>query len=143
MENDEFTKLLEKWKETSKAEYEIRPWGMFVKFATVCNGLVHKELIVKPGNRLSMQKHALRDELWIIASPDIMVEIGPPNGRMEVKFPAPITEGALVKISIPRGWWHRLSNMGHNVGHVFEYSFGIFDEGEIIRSEDDFGRVAE
>ena len=79
MENDEFTKLLEKWKETSKAEYEVRPWGMFVKFATVCNGLVHKELIVKPGNRLSMQKHALRDELWIIASPDIMVEIGRPN----------------------------------------------------------------
>lgn len=141
--NDEFEKLLEKWKDTPKAEYEVRPWGMFVKFATVCNGVVHKELIVKPMNRLSLQKHKLRDELWIVASPDIMVEVRSPNGPMETRFPVPITEeGALVKIFIPRGWWHRLTNIGANVGHVFEYSLGIFNEDDIVRAEDDFGRSA-
>lgn len=139
----EFKKLIEELKKVSQNQYEIRPWGIFTKFSTMHSGITLKEIVVRPMQRLSLQKHLRRDELWIFLSPDMMVDTIAPNGAEETRNPAPVTEGALPRIYIPRNWWHRLTNIGDKTGHILEISFGEFDENDIIRSEDDYGRIKE
>ncbi|TAN57264.1 mannose-6-phosphate isomerase [Patescibacteria group bacterium] len=133
--------MLEVWKDAPKTQHEERPWGIFTKFSTMHSGITLKEIVVKPMQRLSLQKHLRRDELWIFLSPDMIVDTIAPNGAKETRNPAPVTEGALPRIYIPRNWWHRLTNVGDKTGHLLEISFGEFDEDDIIRLEDDFGRV--
>ncbi len=43
-------------------------------------------------------------------------------------------------VEVPVGTLHRLAG-GDNGLAVIEISFGIFDENDIVRTEDDFGRV--
>lgn len=137
----EFIKMIDEWKKESPVQYEIRPWGIFAKFNLMFKEVTVKEITVKPGKRLSLQKHLHRDEFWFALSPNMTVYMVAPNGSESTRYPAPITDAALTKIFIPRNWWHRLTNAGKETGHILEISLGEFDENDIIRSEDDFGRI--
>jgi mannose-1-phosphate guanylyltransferase/mannose-6-phosphate isomerase len=85
---------------------------------------------VASGQVLSGQKHQNRDELWIALDDGLRVEL---DGKV---FRAK-TGDAFV---IPRGTKHRLGSDGPE-GRMLEISYGFFDENDIERFEDIYGRV--
>ena len=107
-----------------------RPWG---SYQSVDNGERHqvKRIIVKPGGRLSLQKHHHRSEHWIV-----------------VRGAARVTVNELVKtvhenesIYIPIGSVHRLENPGKIQLELIEVQTGSYlGEDDIIRIEDDYQR---
>jgi mannose-6-phosphate isomerase len=46
-------------------KFQITPWGSWTVLEDAPNFKV-KKIIVKPGNRLSYQKHFKREEFWIV-----------------------------------------------------------------------------
>ncbi len=108
--------------------YTDKPWGFFEQFALNEQCTV-KILHVKKGGCLSKQYHKNRDELWVLLDSGFTAEI---DGKvMKLK------KGKWV--SIPRGATHRLSSA--KGGRVLEISTGFFDEQDIARLEDKYGRV--
>jgi mannose-1-phosphate guanylyltransferase/mannose-6-phosphate isomerase len=107
-----------------------RPWG---SYQSVDNGDRHqvKRIIVKPGGRLSLQKHHHRSEHWIV-----------------VRGAARVTVNETVKtvhenesIYIPIGAVHRLENPGKIPLELIEVQTGSYlGEDDIIRIEDDYQR---
>ncbi|MCP4619339.1 MAG: mannose-1-phosphate guanylyltransferase/mannose-6-phosphate isomerase [Bradyrhizobium sp.] len=107
-----------------------RPWG---SYQSVDNGDRHqvKRIIVKPGGRLSLQKHHHRSEHWIV-----------------VRGTAQVTVNELVKtvhenesVYIPIGAVHRLENPGKIQLELIEVQTGSYlGEDDIIRIEDDYRR---
>jgi mannose-1-phosphate guanylyltransferase/mannose-6-phosphate isomerase len=107
-----------------------RPWG---SYQSVDNGDRHqvKRIVVKPGGRLSLQKHHHRSEHWIV-----------------VRGAARVTVNELVKtvhenesIYIPIGAVHRLENPGKILLELIEVQTGSYlGEDDIIRIEDDYQR---
>jgi len=111
-------------------EKEGRPWGAFERF-TLNEATTVKILTVKPGEAFSLQTHAHRDEFWRVLSGSGIVRIGEEGER-------PVKEGDTCYI--PRGFIHRA--IGGPAGLTFlEISFGIFDEADITRLEDEYGRA--
>ena len=110
---------------------DFRPWGFFDSFAFEGACCV-KILTCLPGAALSLQKHRLRDELWVALDGGAMVEL---DG--ETLRPARGQE-----LWLPRGSVHRLLCDGSNPGpvRVLEISYGCFDENDIERLEDVYGR---
>ena len=108
-----------------------RPWG---SYQSVDNGERHqvKRITVKPGERLSLQKHHHRSEHWIV-----------------VRGAARVTVDETVKtvhenesIYIPMGAVHRLENPGKIMLELIEVQTGsYFGEDDIIRIEDDYRRA--
>ena len=107
-----------------------KPWGRFEQYTHNLPSTV-KIITVMPGGTLSSQYHHHRDELWVILDPGAKVELGD-----EVLFPAPEE-----KLYIPRGKVHRLSCVGEEPVRILEISFGHFDENDIVRLEDIYGRI--
>jgi mannose-6-phosphate isomerase-like protein (cupin superfamily) len=89
-----------------------------------------KIITVKPGEALSLQYHHKREEFWHIISGDGTAEIG------EDRIPL----AAGVDCFVPRETKHRIS--GGRAPLVFlELAFGDFDENDIVRIEDRYGRA--
>lgn len=107
-----------------------KPWGRFEQYTHNLPSTV-KIITVAPGGVLSRQYHHQRDELWVVLDPGAVVELGE-----EVLEPAPEEE-----LYIPRGTPHRLSNGAEGRVRVLEISFGSFDEADIVRLEDVYGRI--
>lgn len=106
-----------------------RPWGRFEQL--VLNKQVTVKIItVKPGHRLSLQTHTLRDESWKILELGLVVEIG---GR---EWEPVVGE----QVWIPRGVTHRVANKGAAPARFVEVAYGHFDECDIIRLQDDYER---
>lgn len=107
-----------------------RPWGTYTILEE--NGKYKiKRIVVKPGKRLSLQKHFHRSEHWIVVSGTAIVQIG--------------EEERLVRTNestyIPIGEVHRLSNPGKIDLVLIEAQVGDYlGEDDIIRIEDDFVR---
>jgi mannose-1-phosphate guanylyltransferase/mannose-6-phosphate isomerase len=110
---------------------EARPWGSFRR-------LVHDEpctvklLTVHPGERLSLQSHEKRSELWLVADPGAVVEIDGSVSRPAVGD----------TVFIPCGARHRLAADPSAPApvRIVEMTFGTFDEDDITRYEDQYGR---
>ncbi len=107
-----------------------RPWGHQEVFTTNESTTV-KILTVVPGARLSLQRHAHRDEMWIILDEGVRAVVG----ETEQAYPV----GS--RVWVPRGTVHRLLNNGEVPARVMEISFGDFDECDIERLQDDFARA--
>jgi mannose-6-phosphate isomerase len=107
-----------------------KPWGYFEQYTHNLPCTV-KIITVAPGGTLSRQYHEKRDELWVVLDRGACVEL---DG--EVLHP-----GIEEKLFIPRGTVHRLSSVGGDEVRVLEISFGEFDEDDIVRLEDVYGRV--
>ncbi|MEH3076876.1 MAG: phosphomannose isomerase type II C-terminal cupin domain [Quadrisphaera sp.] len=106
-----------------------RPWGQFQQFVLNQHCTV-KLITVEPGCRLSLQKHALRDELWQVLDVPLDVQVG------EKSWTAQVGE----RVYTPAGSLHRLGNSGTRAGRILEVAFGHFDEQDIVRLEDDYAR---
>ena len=108
-----------------------KPWGRFEQLTHNAPSTV-KIITVEPGGALSLQYHHLRDELWIVLDAGARIELG-----TEVFEPQ-----AGVKVFIPRTTPHRLSaSGGDRPVRILEVSFGQFDEDDIVRLDDVYGRV--
>lgn len=111
-----------------------RPWGSFRNHHSM-PGVHLKTLHVNPGARLSLQRHKHRSETWVLVSGDAQAIAGP--------SPDALTETNLVTNEpyyVPAGTVHRLAS--RNGGVLVEISYGDFDEEDIERFEDDFGRIS-
>ena len=108
-----------------------RPWGNFTVLDDA-EGHKVKRMVVRPGKRLSYQRHARRSEHWFVVRGRGRVIV---DGRE-----SELTEA--MAIDIPVSAAHRIENHG-DVDLVFiEVQHGdYFGEDDIVRLEDDFGRV--
>ena len=105
-----------------------RPWGSFKQYAH--NEAVTVSLMtVKPAQRLSLQSHTGRAELWIVLDDGAAVQVGD-----EVLHPAAGDE-----VWIPPNTRHRLSSTGPVV-RVLEVAFGNWQQEDITRYADDYDR---
>ncbi|OLT36119.1 mannose-6-phosphate isomerase [Actinomadura sp. CNU-125] len=112
-----------------EVETERRPWGGFERF-TFNEPSTVKLIHVEPGQRLSLQRHRDRDELWVALDPGAVFEVA---GRR-------ILPQVGERVFIRAGETHRLSSDGPAV-RVMEIAFGHFDEDDIERLEDSYGRA--
>jgi mannose-6-phosphate isomerase len=106
-----------------------RPWGGFEQF-TKSEVSTVKILTVRAGAQFSLQRHKSRDEFWRILSGSGTVTVG------DVQHP--VQAGG--EFFIPHATLHR-AKAGDNDLQILEISFGEFDESDIERLEDDYGRT--
>lgn len=107
-----------------------RPWGTYTILESDI-GYKIKRIEVKPGKRLSLQKHFHRNEHWIVLSGTASVQI---EGNQSLVRP---NESIYIKM----GQKHRLSNEGKIPVVLIEVQVGEYtEEDDIIRFDDDFGR---
>lgn len=110
--------------------HEDRPWGEFLQFIKNTPATV-KIITVKKGQAFSLQTHEHRVEHWYALSGTGVIEIG--NNTF------PVTPGTLY--DIPRETTHRITATDADVV-VLEIATGAFDENDIKRIEDRYGRAA-
>jgi mannose-1-phosphate guanylyltransferase/mannose-6-phosphate isomerase len=132
---EEIRGLVRRLAEIGRAEVDAnpvtyRPWG---NFGVLCKGDRYqaKEIVVRPGASLSLQRHNHRAEHWIVVS-----------GTAEV-----ICEDKTVVLYenqstfIPRGSKHRLSNIGKIPLRIIEIQSGEYlGEDDIERFDDIYRR---
>lgn len=114
--------------EPPPVEHVTRPWGSFKQYAF--NQEVTVSLMtVKPGQRLSLQSHTGRAELWLVLDAGAEIQVG-----TQITHPQPGAE-----IWIPANTQHRLGSVGGEV-RVLEVAFGNWQQADITRYADDFQR---
>ncbi len=110
-------------------DYVERPWGNFKQF-------IHNQpctvslMTIEPGQRLSLQSHTDRSELWIVLDDGAKVQVGG-----DIK-----NYNAGDEIWIPANERHRLSCEGNQPIRVLEVAFGDWQQDDITRYEDDYER---
>jgi len=107
-----------------------RPWGSYQRI-DIGSRFQVKRITVKPGARLSLQKHYHRAEHWVVV-----------RGTAEVTVDERVS---LVHeneaIYLPIGCVHRLTNPGKIPLELIEVQVGSYTgEDDIIRIEDVYGR---
>ena len=107
-----------------------RPWGEFRQY-TADENVTVKTIITLGGERLSLQKHQKRSEFWHIlkGTPEITID--------DKKFLAKPGD----EFNIPIGSLHRLSAVNSEDVEILEIARGDFDENDIERIEDNYGRA--
>ena len=128
--------VVDRLKSAGRAEQQqhrrvYRPWGSY-EGVDAGERFQVKRLIVKPGGRLSLQKHARRAEHWVV-----------------VRGTATVTRGDEVfdlaenqSTYIPLGTVHRLENRTAEPVHLIEVqSGGYLGEDDIVRLDDQYGRA--
>lgn len=133
--SDEVKALVANLKRKGRPETEdhlriYRPWGWYQRIDIGTRFQV-KRIVVKPGQRLSLQKHFHRAEHWVVV-----------RGTAEVTIDDEIilrheNEAAY----LPIGCVHRLANPGKIPLELIEVQVGSYTgEDDIIRFEDVYGR---
>jgi len=107
-----------------------RPWGTYEVLVNT-PGYKVKRIVVKPGGRLSLQKHFHRNEHWIVVSGTATVTVD--DNRCLVRP----NESTYIKM----GQTHRLENEGKIELVMIEVQVGEYTgEDDIVRIEDVYGR---
>lgn len=129
--------LLDRLKQDQRPETVMprkvhRPWGWYDGIDQGERFQV-KRIVVKPGGKLSLQKHHHRAEHWIVVRGTALVTRG--------------TETELLSENqstyIPLGVTHRLENPGRMALEMIEVQSGSYlGEDDIVRMEDVYGRGA-
>jgi len=135
-QTDKVKKLVERLKAEGKREATehrriYRPWGYYQSIDQGSRYQV-KRIVVRPGGRLSLQKHHHRAEHWIVV-----------RGAAEVTLNDKVT---LVheneSIYLPIGSTHRLANPGKIDVELIEVQTGsYFGEDDIVRIDDVYNRI--
>lgn len=108
---------------------EERPWGSFRRFTDNITSTV-KILTVKPNEELSLQSHDKRKEFWRVIKGDGIFDINDKKYIVEVGDEHFISIGSKHQIKA-----------GSDGMEVLEISLGEFNEDDIIRYKDKYGRV--
>jgi mannose-6-phosphate isomerase-like protein (cupin superfamily) len=123
------------WKESEETlrmrESDERPWGRY-EVLEEQPGFKVKVLEVKPGARLSLQRHAQRQEHWVVVSGVADVVCGEQELRLQ--------RGEHVHIPLETN--HRLGNSGQAPLAIIEVQLGDYlGEDDIVRLADDYQRI--
>ncbi len=116
----------------ARTSHEVRrPWGSF-RVLGHGEGWQVKRIAVRPGARISLQRHAHRAETWVVASGEAVVTVGNEVRRLARGEAAHVPVGAI----------HRLENPGPEPLEIVEVQQGaILDEADIERLADLYGRA--
>ena len=92
-----------------------------------------KKVVVKPGKRLSYQKHFKREETWMIVQGEALVTLDGVEHKLQPGDSIFVAKEAAHRIANPEG---------SSIDMVFiEIQRGeYFGEDDIVRFEDDYGR---
>lgn len=108
-----------------------KPWGYYKVLAEGA-GYQIKELGVRPGQILSLQRHFQRREHWYVIQGVATVEVD--NKVSELK----VTQS----INVPLKSWHRLFNLSDKLMKIIEIQEGSYlGEDDIERKDDIYDRV--
>lgn len=116
-------------KDKAEIKSVTRPWGFFKQYA-------HNEdctvslMTVLPGERLSLQSHTGRAELWIVIDDGAEIQVGDDINSYK----------AGDEIWIPVNERHRLSCKALTKVRVLEVAFGNWQQDDITRYDDDYKR---
>src|SRR5260370_21397431 len=112
-------------------EGEERRWGRYEGLEEQ-PGVKVKVLGVKPGARLSLQRHARREEQWVVVKGVADVVRGAEELQLRQGEP----------VHIPLETNHRLGNSGVGPLEIIEVQLGDYlGEDDIVRLEDDYQRI--
>lgn len=115
---------------TMKTLIVKKPWGQFDQF-THNEITTVKILSINSGNSLSLQYHNHRDEFWRVISGHPVLTIGDKK----------INANPGDEFEIPKLVQHRIEATDDSV-QILEISYdNNFDENDIIRTEDKYGRI--
>lgn len=116
----------------TRTSHEVRrPWGSYCSLGRG-DGWQVKRIAVRPGGRLSLQKHAQRAESWVVARGIADVTVDTQRRRLL----------AGDSIFIPVEAVHRLENPGPEPLELIEIQQGGYlGEDDIVRLEDIYGRA--
>jgi mannose-1-phosphate guanylyltransferase/mannose-6-phosphate isomerase len=132
------TKIVARLKSDGRREHEqhvrnYRPWGFFETLSVGPRFQV-KLLHVKPGAKLSMQRHHHRSEHWVVVHGTAKVVIGETEQL--------VRENESVNIVATQ--WHRLENPGKVPVEIIEVQIGSYlGEDDIERTDDIYHRAAD
>jgi len=132
----EVKKIVESLREKKRSEGDLhrkvyRPWGFYQSIDSGTRFQV-KQIVVKPGAKLSLQMHHHRTEHWVVVEGTAMIT------RDGESFLLRENESTY----IPIGTKHRLENPGKVPLKLIEVRSGTYlSEDDIIRFEDTYGRV--
>jgi mannose-1-phosphate guanylyltransferase/mannose-6-phosphate isomerase len=108
-----------------------RPWGWY-QTMDLGERFRVKRIVVKPGAKLSLQRHHHRAEHWVVVRGTAEVTV---DGSVRILHE---NESAY----IPIGSVHRLANPGKIPVEIIEVQTGTYlEEDDIERIEDEFGRA--
>ena len=113
-----------------KKEMVKKPWGKFEQF-TLNEMTTVKIHTVKPKQKLSLQYHNNREEFWKFLDNPAKVTIGKKTFKV----------GGGDEVFIKKRQIHRVQALSKPV-RMLEIAFGKFDENDIVRLEDAYGRIA-
>jgi mannose-1-phosphate guanylyltransferase/mannose-6-phosphate isomerase len=116
--------------EATEHRRNYRPWGYYQSIDQGPRYQV-KRIVVRPGGRLSLQKHHHRAEHWVVVRGAAEVTL---NGKVEM-----VHENE--SIYLPIGSTHRLANPGKIDLELIEVQTGsYFGEDDIVRIDDVYNR---
>jgi mannose-1-phosphate guanylyltransferase/mannose-6-phosphate isomerase len=119
-----------KREEVAQHKLVHRPWGTYQSI-DMGERFQVKRITVKPGAKISLQKHAKRAEHWIVVKGTARVT--------RDRDLLTLTEN--MSTYIPVGCVHRLENIGAEILHLIEVQSGSYlGEDDIVRLEDSYGR---
>jgi mannose-1-phosphate guanylyltransferase/mannose-1-phosphate guanylyltransferase/mannose-6-phosphate isomerase len=113
----------------SNYQRQVRPWGDFERF-TLNEQTTVKIITVKAGEAISLQTHENRDEFWRVLTGSGVFTINDEHHTAE----------AGAQFFSPRASKHRVAG-GPGGLSFLEIAFGTFDEKDITRLEDNYGRA--
>ena len=110
-----------------------RPWGWY-QVVDSGNRYKTKNIEVNPGCSLSLQYHYHRSEHWVVVGGTAKVRVGDDERCLYQNE----------SIYVPPTVLHRLSNPGKIPLRIVEVQCGTYlEEDDIIRVDDEYGRIAQ
>jgi mannose-1-phosphate guanylyltransferase / mannose-6-phosphate isomerase len=117
--------------EVSAHSRVYRPWGYYQNLDGG-DGFLVKQIVVKPGGKLSLQSHNHRAEHWVVVDGIARVTNGDKTFDLS----------ANQSTYIPVNTRHRLENPGNDPLRLIEVQSGDYiGEDDIVRLEDTYGRA--
>jgi mannose-1-phosphate guanylyltransferase len=116
--------------ETEHHRKVYRPWGYY-DLIDIGNGFQAKRISMKPGAKLSLQKHLHRAEHWVVVQGSAIITCGKKTFKL--------TQNQ--STYIPKGEVHRLENQEDTNLEIIEVQTGDYlSEDDIIRLDDQYER---
>lgn len=104
-----------------------RPWGSY-RILTQNNKCTVKILYINKGQRTSFQLHKKRSEFWTVIYGEVSALIENTTTRL------PKGDSMIIEK------WKKHRAIAHEDSAIVEISFGKFEEKDIVRFADDYGR---
>jgi mannose-1-phosphate guanylyltransferase/mannose-6-phosphate isomerase len=132
----EVRRIVETLKQNGREEHLLhktveRPWGSYTVLEKG-NGYKIKRVVLKPGAKLSLQRHRRRSEHWVVVSGVAKVT------RENETYSVQNNESTYIPINTK----HRLENPGGELLQIIEVQNGDYvEEDDIERFDDIYGRT--